>query len=76
VSSKDYNYEQYFTKNVFALIDEFNYSNYKRLLNDDYYYSILNQINRWRTGHLKRLNEQHIPQMKSTRDLISKELEK
>ena len=76
VSSKDNNYEQYLTKNVNGLIDEFNSDNYNTLIKDDHYYSILNQINSWRTGHLRRLNEFHIPEMRRILGLIKEELKK
>jgi len=74
--SKDNNYEQYLTKYVNGLIDDFNFANYNTLIKDDYYYSILNQINGWRTGHLQRLKEFDIPEMRRTLGLIKEELEK
>ena len=76
VLSKDNNYEHYFTRNVDNLISDFNSVNYKTLVKDDYYYSILRTINRWRSGHIKRLNEFDIPEMERTLRLIKKELRK
>ena len=76
MSSKDNNYEQYLTRNVNGLLDEFNSANYNTLIKDDYYYSILNQINGWRTGHLRRLGESHIPEMRRILGLIKEELKK
>jgi len=39
--AKDNNYEQYMTKYVHGLVNEFNSANYNTLIKDDYYYSIL-----------------------------------
>tara|TARA_B100000497_G_C7596238_1_gene358459 strand:+ start:123 stop:848 length:726 start_codon:yes stop_codon:yes gene_type:complete len=74
--AKDNNYEQYMTKYVHGLVNEFNSANYNTLIKDDYYYSILHQINGWRLGHLRRLNELHIPEMQRTLSLIKQELKK
>jgi hypothetical protein len=76
MSAKDNNYEQYLTKNVHGLTNGFNSANYNKLIEDDYYYSILDQINGWRTGHLRRLNEFHIPEMLRILGLIREELKK
>ena len=69
-------YNEYLATNVRALIEDFNNTNYVKLLKDDHYYSILQVRDAFRKLHMDFIKNYHLPPMRQAAEIIDKELAK